>query len=96
MRVLLTLLILVLAAGQSANATLIQIDYQIDYTGTYSGTVMSGNPATGQISTVHVDPTPFSLTFLFDTLTPQAFYTEASGGSGLCSGQFGPSAGRAS
>ncbi|MCK1641921.1 PEP-CTERM sorting domain-containing protein [Bradyrhizobium sp. 157] len=72
MRILLTLL-LSLLAGASANASIIQIDY----TGTYSGTITTGNPAISQFTTVQVDPTPFSLTFIFDTLTPFAYYSES-------------------
>ena len=88
MRKILGLLIFVLASAP-ANAALIQIGY----TGTYSGTTTTGNPAISQFTTVVTDPTPFSLTFVFNTSTPFAYYSETGSGSFLSSGPGGPSVG---
>jgi hypothetical protein len=67
----------------------------IDYTGTYSGTVTTGDPAISQFTTVQVDSTPFDLHFVFNTLTPYAYYTDTPSSSVLRSG-FASSAGSAS
>lgn len=89
MRFLLGLLFLAFAGG-SSQATIIQIDY----TGMYSGTMTTGNPAISEFTTVAVGPTPFSLTFVFDTLTLWAWHSDSSTSSQLSSFNY-PSAGSA-
>jgi hypothetical protein len=76
MRALFAFLFLVFVGG-SANASIIQINY----TGTYTGTIVSGNPATSQFTTTYVSSTPFDLTLRFDTSRPNSYYSETPSGS---------------
>ena len=91
MRICLSLLFVLLTAG-SSQASLIQINY----TGTYSGTTITGDPAISHFTTIVTDPTPFSLTFTFDTTTQFAYYSDSPSNSILTSSLFGPSVGRVS
>src|SRR6267142_6599362 len=76
MRIFLGLLFLILAAG-STNASIIQINY----TGTYTGTIIAGNPAISQFTTTQVSSTPFDLTLRFDTSRPNSYYSDTPTGS---------------
>lgn len=86
-------LVYLFLAVPSADAAIINVEY----TGTYSGTIVSGNPAASQFTTTTVESSRFDVTFVFNTLRPYTSYSDNGtsstllsfyGGGGSASGTF--------
>lgn len=75
------ILIFATLVSASADASIIQIEY----TGTYSGSVTIGNPSISQFSTSSFGPSPFNLTFVFDSSSPY-LYQDATPTSSILAG----------